>query len=113
MASTTILTRHISNIKCSRWILTTPPYLLPVIATATYTTADNIVVRIVGNDFGTMKEVQFLITFLLQRTEILLMSRTQRGQHTDGRLYDIMKSLHLTGFADTCLKKTYLRLLVK
>ena len=66
-------TRNTRDIQRCRRILPTPPYLLTLITRATDTTADGVIVTVIGNDFRPMEELQFLHTFLIHRAEILLM----------------------------------------
>ena len=94
-------------------LLTTPPYFLAFEAYATNATADKIVVGIINQHLGIVKQFQLLHTFLLQGTEVLLMGRTDGCQHTNRRLYNVMQGIHLSQLADACLKKSYLRLVVE
>ena len=93
--------------------LTMPAYLLAFETRATHTAAHQVVISIVDDDLGIMKQLQLLHALLFQRTEVLLVRSPDRGQHTNGRLYDVMQRLHLTQLTDTSLEQSYLCLFVE
>ena len=104
---------HFLDIQRGGDILTAPPYLLALIATATDATAHRVIVGVVDHDLSAIEQLELLHALLLQRTEILLMGSTQIGQHTNGRLDDVTQRVHLTRLADTRFEQRHLCLFVK
>ena len=94
-------------------LVTSPTDALSLEVGTADTTAHEIIVGIVYDCLRIVEQLQFLHTFFLQRTEILLMRCTDRRQHANSRLDDVCQSRHLTRLTDASLKQAYLRLFVQ
>ena len=90
-----------------------PSNLLALIIHPSDTTTHDIIIRTINHRLGVVHQFQFLHTFLLHRTEVLLMGTTQTGKHADGGLDDISQCQHLTRLTDTSLEDTHLRLFIQ
>ena len=72
--------------------------------------------RVVGgieHHLGIVEELQFLLAFLVHRSEILLMGRSHVGKHADGGLDDVAQCSHLARHTDARLEESHLRLFVQ
>ena len=90
-----------------------PGYLLAAILHPTDTTAHDVAVGTVDHGPRVVHQFHLLHALLLHRTEVLLMSSTQAGEHADGGLDDIAQSIHLSWLTDAGFEDAQLRLFVE